>query len=144
MGSCMRDTLDYKYKLRNVIGQEDNFTTNQWTWFDKQICSTFLWSRIISLALVDYTNMGRIIGCILDNVYTPCLSMNNSIGTIPLYFHILMVVHPGSNDHLQIRNLIHGNMLSSSSKKQQNGKVSLNNGILGVDYKMTINMLMKH
>ena len=55
-----------------------------------------------------------------------------------------MVVHPESNDHLQIRNVIHGNMLSSSSKKQQNGKVSLNNDILGVDYKMTINMLMKH
>ena len=35
-------------------------------------------------------------------------------------------------------------MLSSSSKKQRNGKISLNNGILGVDYKMTINMLMKH
>ena len=35
-------------------------------------------------------------------------------------------------------------MLSSSSKKQRNGKVSLNNGILGVDYKMTINMLMKY
>ena len=35
-------------------------------------------------------------------------------------------------------------MLSSSSKKQRNEKVSLNNGILGVNYKMTINMLMKH
>ena len=33
-------------------------------------------------------------------------------------------------------------MLSSSSKKQHNRKVSLNNGILGVDYKMTINMLI--
>ena len=53
-----------------------------------------------------------------------------------------MVVHPGSNDHLQIHNSIHGNMLSFSSKKQQNRKVSLNNGILEVDYKMTINMLI--
>ena len=35
-------------------------------------------------------------------------------------------------------------MLSLSSKKQLNEKVSLNNGILGVDYKMIINMLMKH
>ena len=55
-----------------------------------------------------------------------------------------MVVNLGSNDHLRIRNLIHGNMLSSSSKKQQKGKVSLKNGIIGVDYKMTINMLMQH
>ena len=55
-----------------------------------------------------------------------------------------MVTHPGSNDHLQIRNLIHENMLSLSSKKQRNGKVSLNNGIIGVDYKMIVNMLRKH
>ena len=55
-----------------------------------------------------------------------------------------MVVHPGSNDHLRIRNLIHGHMLSSSLKKQRNRKVSIKNGIIGVAYKMTINMLMKH
>ena len=35
-------------------------------------------------------------------------------------------------------------MLSSSLKKQRNGKVSLNNGILGVDYKITITILIKH
>ena len=35
-------------------------------------------------------------------------------------------------------------MLSSSLKKQRNGKVSLNNDIFGVDYKMTISLLMKH
>ena len=55
-----------------------------------------------------------------------------------------MVGNPGPNDHLQMSNLIYRNMLSSSSKKQRNGKVSLKNGILGVDYKKTINMLMKH
>ena len=55
-----------------------------------------------------------------------------------------MVVHPGSYDHLRIHNLVHEKMLPSSSKKQRNGKVSLKNGILGVGYKLTINMLMKH
>ena len=55
-----------------------------------------------------------------------------------------MVVHSGSNDHIKIRNLIHGNMLSSSLKKQRKGKVSLKNGILRVDYKTTIYMLMKY
>ena len=55
-----------------------------------------------------------------------------------------MVVHPGSNDHLRIRNLIHGDMLSLLSKKQRNGKVSLKNGIIGIDNKMIINTLMKH
>ena len=60
------------------------------------------------------------------------------------YFHASMVVHPESNNNSRIRNLIHGNMLSSSLKKQGNGNISLNNGILGVDYKMTINMMKKH
>ena len=99
---------------------------------------------MISRALVDYTDMGRTIGCIFDDVYAPSVSMKHSIRSITSCFYTSMVVYPGSNDHLQIRNLIHGNMVSSSSKKQQNGKVSLNNGILGVDYKMTINMLMKN
>ena len=99
---------------------------------------------MISRALVDYTNVGRIIGRILVDVYIPSVSMKDSIGFIISYFHTSMVVHPGSNDCLQIRNLIHGNILSSSLKKQQNGKFPLNNGILGVDYKRAINMLMKY
>ena len=99
---------------------------------------------MISQALVDYTDMGRIIDCILDNVYILSVSTKDSIGSITSYFHTSMVVHPELNNHLQMHNLIHENMLSSSSKKQWNGKVSLNNGILEVGYKMTINMLIKH
>ena len=63
---------------------------------------------------------------------------------ITSYFHTLMVVHLGSNDHLRIHNLIHGNMLSSLSKKRRNGKGLLENGILGVDDKMKVTMLTKH
>ena len=54
-----------------------------------------------------------------------------------------MVLHPGSDDHLHIHKYIHKGLLSSSSKKQQNGKVSLNNAVLRIDYKLTINMLIK-
>ena len=107
MGSYMMDTTDYNYKLRSVIGREDEFTTNKWTWFEEQVRVTFLWLWMISRVLVDCTNMGRIIGCILDDVYASCLSMDDSIRTITSYFHTSMVVHLGSNDHLQIRNLIH-------------------------------------
>ena len=38
---------------------------------------------------------------------------------------------------------MHEVLLSSLSKKQPNGKVSLNNVALGFDYKLSINMLMK-
>ena len=34
-------------------------------------------------------------------------------------------------------------LLSSLSKKQQNGKISLNNVVIGIDYNLLINMLMK-
>ena len=88
--------------------------------------------------------MGQIVGPILDNIYAPFVSIKYSIGSITSYFHTSMVVHPGSNDHLRIHNSIQANMLSLSSKKQQNGKVSLNNDILWIDYKMIINILMKH
>ena len=115
-----------------------------WTLFGKQVRTTFLWSWMISGALVDYTNIGKIIGCILDNMYAPCVSMSNSIGSITSFFHTSMVVHPRFNDYLQIHNSIHGNILSSSSKKQQIWKVSLNNGILEVDYKITVNISMKY
>ena len=57
-----------------------------------------------------------------------------------LYFQVLMVVHSRSNNYSQLPNLMNGNNLS---KKQGNGKVSLKKGIIGVDYKMTISMLIK-
>ena len=54
-----------------------------------------------------------------------------------------MIVHPGSDDHLPIRKFIYKGLLSSLLKEQQHGKVSLNNVVLGIDYKLLINMLMK-
>ena len=106
------------------------------------MCATLWWTWVVSRALVHYTETGRIIGCLIDTVQTLPVARTDSNGTITSYVHISLAVYPRSNDHLQMHNLIHGNMLSLSSKKQRNGKVSLKNGILGVDYKITINMLM--
>ena len=116
MVSCLMDKTDYNYKLRSVIGHNSDFIANKWTWFNKQVRAIFLWSCMLSRALVDYINMGKMIGRILDNVYTPCVPMNNIIWTISMYFYTSMVIHPGSNNYLQIHNLIHRNMLSFSSK----------------------------
>ena len=143
-GSCVMNAMDYNYKLRSVIGREDDFTTNKRTWFDAQVCATFFLSWMISLALADYTDIGRIICCILHYVLALHVSLNDSIGSVTSYFHVSKIVHSGSNTHLQLRNLIHGNMISSALKKRWKGKVSLKNGIIGVDHKMTINMSMKH
>ena len=98
---------------------------------------------MISRKLVDNTNIGRAIGCILDMVYAPSMSMRDSIGSTTSFFYISMVVHPGSDDHLRIHKFIHKGLLSSLSKKQPNGKFSMNNAALGFDYKLLINMLMK-
>ena len=38
VGSCVTNSMDYNYKLRSVIGQEDNFTVKKWKWFDTQVC----------------------------------------------------------------------------------------------------------
>ena len=66
-----------------------------------------------------------------------------SIGSTTSFFHISMVVHPGSDNHLYIWKFVHKALLSSLSKKQQNGKVLLNNVALGFNYKLSIHMLMK-
>ena len=59
---------------------------------------------MISRALVDYTDMGRTIGRILDDVQALYMSMHDSIRTVTSHFYTLMVVHPGSNDHLGTHN----------------------------------------
>ena len=98
---------------------------------------------MISRALVDYTEMERAISHILDEIYAPFVLMRNHIGVLTSFFHTSMVLHPGSDDHLHILKFIYEGLLSSSSKKQQNRNVSLNNVVLGIDYKLTINMLRK-
>ena len=103
----------------------------------------FLCLWMISRALVDYTNIGRAIGHIVDEVYTLPISMRDSIRSTTSFFHTSMVSHPGSDDHLRTHKFIHEGLLSSLLKKQQNGKVSLNNALLGFGYKLTINMFMK-
>ena len=65
------------------------------------------------------TNIGRAIDCILDKVYTSFLSMRDSIRSATSLFHTSMILHPGLNDHLRIRKLIHNGLLSSLFKKQQ-------------------------
>ena len=109
MGPCLMNVMDYNsnYKLRSIIGRENNSTANKWTWFDMQARATLLWTWVISWALVDYTDIGRIIDGLLDNVEAPYVLENNSNVTITSSFSTSMVVHPGSNYYLQIRNLIH-------------------------------------
>ena len=45
---------------------------------------------------------------------------------------------------MRMWNLVHGNMLSLSSKKKGFGKVSLKTRVIGIDNKMTIDKLIKH
>ena len=39
---------EYNYKLRNVIGREDEYKVTKWTWFNKQVRDTLLCSCMIS------------------------------------------------------------------------------------------------
>ena len=40
-GCSVLKSMDYIYKLRSVIGREDNSSVTKWTWFNKQVCDTF-------------------------------------------------------------------------------------------------------
>ena len=97
--TCLLNANEYNYKLRSVIGQEDE-------------------------------NIRRAIGRLLDLVYAPSAGMRSSVGSTTSFFHTSMVVNTGSNDHLRIHKFIHEGLLSSLSKKQHNGKVSMNNAAL--------------
>ena len=68
---------------------------------------TFLCSLMISRKLVDHTNIGRAIGCLLDVIYASSMSMRDSIGSTTSFFQTSMVTHTGSDDHLSIRKFIH-------------------------------------
>ena len=39
-GCCMLNTTDYNYKLRSVIGREDESKVIKWTWLNKQVRDT--------------------------------------------------------------------------------------------------------
>ena len=115
----MLNTMDYNYKLISLLGREDDFTTNKWTWFNKQVHDTFLYSWMISPALVNYTDIGRAIGCILDEVYALSVSMRDNIRSTTSYLYTSMVLHSESDDHLHIHKLIYKGLFSSSLKKQR-------------------------
>ena len=73
-GCFVLNTTDYNYKLRSVIGREDDSKVTKWVWFDKQVHDIFLCSWMILRKLVDHTNIGRAIGRILDKVYANCVN----------------------------------------------------------------------
>ena len=98
-GCCLLSTNEYSYKLRSVIGREDESKVTKWTWFNKQVRNTLFCSWTISRKLVDGSNIGRAIGRLLDLVYTPSAGMRNSVGSTTSFFHISMVVNTGSDDH---------------------------------------------
>ena len=116
-GCCVLNALDYNYKIRSVIGREDDYKVMKWIWFNKQVRDTFLCSWMISLKLVDHTNIGRAIGSILNMVYAPFTSMKDSIESTTSFFYTSTVIHPESDSHFRIFKFIHEGLLSSLSKK---------------------------
>ena len=93
-GCCMLDTTDYNCKLRSVLGREDDFIVMKWTCFNKQMFDTILCSWMISRALIDYTDMKRVIHRILDKMYAPSVSMKDSI--VPFRFDQFSTANAGT------------------------------------------------
>ena len=78
---------------------------------------TFLCLWMISQKLVDHTNIGKAIGCILDMIYAPSVSMRNSIRSATSFLYTSMAVPPISDDHLRIRKFVHEDLLFSLLKE---------------------------
>ena len=140
---CLLNANEYKDKLRNVIGQEYVSEVTKWTWFNQQVRDKLFCSWRVSQKLVGGSNIGRVIGRLLNLVYAPSVGIRNSVGSTTSFFHTSIVVNFGSNDHLRICKFIHKGLLSSLLMKHENEKVSLNNAVLGFDYTLLINMLTK-
>ena len=80
-----------------------------------------------------------------NTVQLPFVSGTDSNGILTLYVPVSFVVHPESSSHIgTCITLVHGSMLSLSSKQKSNGKSSSKARLIGVDNTMTLDMLMKH
>ena len=88
-GCCVLNASEYNYKLRNVIGRGDESKITKWTWFNTQVHETFLCLWMISRKLVDHTNIGRAINCLLDLVYAPSTSTRDSIRSTTSFLYTL-------------------------------------------------------
>ena len=91
------NVMDYnfKYKLRSVFEREDDFIAIKWTWFDIQVCNILLWTWVASRALVNYTEVGRIICSLFGNLQALFMSVTNCKETITSYFRTSLVVTQG-------------------------------------------------
>ena len=142
-GCCLLNANKYNDKLRSVIGQEYISEVTKWTRFNQQVRDTLFCSWMVSLKLVDGSNIRRAIERLLNLIYVSSAGIRNSVGSTTSFLHTSMVVNSESNDRLRIRKFIYEGLVSSLTKKHENGKVSLNNAALGFDYMLSINMLMK-
>ena len=122
-------------ELKSEFGQTDVFTANKWTWVDIQICVTFLRTQVKSQALHDYTKTG-----------VRLLSVSGTDSNEILTLHVLTsyALHSESRSHIGMSTLASGSMLSLSSEQKSSGRGSLKTGLIGVDNKMTLDMLIKH
>ena len=76
-------------------------------WFDTKVCTVLLWIWVVSRALVDYTETRRVIGCLIDTVHTPYVPGTVSNGKITACVYKSLTIHPGSNNHVWMFNLVH-------------------------------------
>ena len=85
----------------------------------------FLCTRVKSPTIQDHTQIGRIIGYLKNTVQLPLVAGTDSNGILTWYVHASFAVHPDSNSHIgTCTALLHGSMLSLSSKQKSNGKSS--------------------
>ena len=110
-----------------------------------QLCVPFLCTQVKSPTIQDYKKIERVIGYLKNTVQLPLAVGIDSDKILTWYIQASFAVHLDFNSHIgTCTTLVHGSMLSLSSKQKSNEKGSLKTRLIRVDNKTTLDMLMKN
>ena len=103
-----------------------------------------MWTRVKSRALHDYMKNERVIGCLKNTIQQPFVPRTGSNRILTLYVPVSFAVHSESSSHVEMYTSVHESMLYLSLKQKNSAKSLSKARLIGVDNKMTLDMLMKH
>ena len=113
-------------------------------WLDVQMHVTFLWTQVKSWTLHDCTKTEWVLGYVKNNVQLPSVLRTDSNEILTSYAPVSFAVHPESSSHIGMCTLVHGSMLSLSSKHKNSEKGSLKTRLIGIYNIMMLDMSMRH